>query len=161
MNSTLMGSRVIVPPSLQELKEFLGPSLLKQAHQRTLNSFHLCAGDFGNPAISVDETTSDLLELEVTSHIGVDQDLGEFSRCDDKFGNKVDCVVTVATELCRRFLVWAELAIELSQRLAVREVSMVDRGKHYLGKIQTGTVTSVVIVSIHMKDLLALNGKQT
>lgn len=110
---TLVSSRILVLPSLQKLKELLRPTLLKETHQRALDSFHLSAGDFGDPAIPIHITSRDLLELEVASDIGVNEDLGELARCDDKLGDKVDSVVTIPTEFGGRCGIGPELTIQL------------------------------------------------
>ena len=31
---------------------------------------------------------------------------------------------------------------------------------HYLSKVEAGAITSIVVVSVHVKDLLALHGQQ-
>ena len=108
-----MSSRVLILPALEELKEFLRPSLLKEAHERALDSFHLRAGDLGDLAIAVDEAACNLLELEIASDIGVNEDLGELSRGHDELWNQVNGIVAIATELGRRRLIWPELAVEL------------------------------------------------
>ena len=71
-----MSSWIFVPPALQELEEFLRPSLFKQTHERTLHSFHLCTRYFRDLAITINKAASDLLELQVTCHVGVNEDLG-------------------------------------------------------------------------------------
>ena len=96
-----MGGRVLVFPALQEFEEFLCSPLLEKPHQRALDCLHLRAWYFGDLAITVYEAASDLLELKVTSDIGMDKDLGELARGNDEFGNKVNSVVTVASKLCR------------------------------------------------------------
>ncbi len=106
-----MSSRVFVLPALKELEELLRPSLLKEAHERALQCLYLVTGDLRDLAITVDEATSNLLKLEVTRDVGVDEDLGKLSRSDDKLGNEVNGVVSVTSKLRRRALVWPELAI--------------------------------------------------
>jgi hypothetical protein len=154
----LVSSRIFVLPSLKELEELLGTALLEEAHEWALDSLHLSAGNLGDFAISVDEATSDLLELEITSNISVDKDLCEFARGDDELGNQVYGVVAVASELGRGFLVRAELAI----KLATSDVSTLPRRNPtnrviYLSKIETRAFTSIVVIAIHVEDLLALN----
>ena len=94
---TLMSSRILVLPSLQELKEFLRTSLLKKSHERALDCLHFCTGYFRDLAIAIDEATSDLLEFEVSSNVGMNKNSGEFTRSNNEFGNKIDCIVSVAT----------------------------------------------------------------
>ena len=108
-----MGSRVIVLPVLEELKELLRAAFLKETHERATNGLHLCAGNLRDLAVTEDEGASDLLELEVARDIGVDEDLRELARCDDELGHQVHGVVTVTAELGRGRLVGAELAVEL------------------------------------------------
>lgn len=75
-----MSGGIIILPSLKEFKEFLCPSLLKETHERTSDSFHFSTGNFGYLSVTVDKAASDLLEFHVSSNIGVDKDLREFSR---------------------------------------------------------------------------------
>lgn len=111
---TLMRSRIIITPVLQKLKELLRPTFLKETHQRALDSLHLGTRNLGDPAITVHKATSDLFELEITCHVGVHENLGEFTRSDDELWYKVDGVVPIASELGRGRLVWAELAVQLT-----------------------------------------------
>lgn len=108
-----MSSRIVVLPVLQELKELLGSPLLKEPHQRTPNGLHLRAGNLGNPALTINEATGDLLELKIASNIGVNEDPGELAGCNDELGNEVNGIVAVASKLRGRALVGSELAIQL------------------------------------------------
>ena len=110
---TLVGSGVIVLPSLQELEELLGAPFLEETHERALDGLHLRAGHLGDLAIAVDEAARDLLELEVARHVRVHEDARELAGRDDELGDEVDGIVAVATQLGRRGLVRPELAIEL------------------------------------------------
>ena len=74
-----MSSRVLVLPALQELEELLRPPLLEETHERALDGLHFRARHLGDLAIAVHETTSDLLELQVASDVGVDENTGQFS----------------------------------------------------------------------------------
>lgn len=107
----MLSSRIIILPILEELKEFLGPSFLEQTHQRTLDRFHFGTGDLGDSPIAVDKASGDLLELKITSNIGVNKDLRKLSRCDDEFRDKVNSIVTVTTELRRSLLSRTEMAV--------------------------------------------------
>jgi hypothetical protein len=95
ITDTLVRCRVFVLPSLQELEELLRASLLKETHQGALHSLHFCAGDFGNPAISINETPSDLLKFKITGDVGVHKDFSEFPRRNNELGNKIDGVITI------------------------------------------------------------------
>lgn len=74
-----MSSRILILPALQELEEFLGPPFLKEPHERTPHCLHLGTGNLRNLTIAVDETASDLLEFEIASDVGVDEDASEFT----------------------------------------------------------------------------------
>ena len=110
---TLVSSGILILPPLKELKELLRPPLLKEAHERATDSLHLVTWHLGDLAITVDEAACDLLELQVTSHVGVDEDLGQLARGDDELWDKVNGVVAVASKLSWGRLIWPELAVEL------------------------------------------------
>jgi hypothetical protein len=111
---TLLRRWVIVLPVLQKLKELFRPPFLKQTHERTLDGLHLCARHLGDPAITVHEASSDLLELEVASYVGMHKDFSEFSGCNDELWNEINGIVAVTTELGRRGLIWSEFAVQLN-----------------------------------------------
>ena len=123
---TLVSSRVVVFPVLQEFEELLRAALLKETHERALDCLHLRAGDLGNPAIAVYEAASDLLELQVPSDFGVNENLGQFTGGDDKLGDQVDSVVSVTAELAWGCLIWAELAVELAPIVSSLDTSAID-----------------------------------
>lgn len=104
---------ILILPPLQKLKELLCPSLLKETHERTLDSFHLSARDLGDLTVPINKASSDLLELEVSGDIGVDEDLGQLSRCNNELWNQINCVVAVPAKLSGRALVWPKLAVQL------------------------------------------------
>ncbi len=56
-----------------------------------------------------------MLELKVTGDVGVDEDLGEFTRGDDELRDQVDCVVAVATELFWGLIRSLEVTVKLSK----------------------------------------------
>lgn len=109
----LMSRRIVILPALKEFEEFLGPPLLKDAHEGALDSLHLCAGNLGDLPIPIDKASCNLLELEITGDVGVNKDLGQFSRGDNEFGNEIHGIVTVAPKLLRSYLIRTELAIKL------------------------------------------------
>jgi len=111
----LMGCRVVIFPILEEGKEVPRPPLFKEAHQGRLQRLRFIRRYLGDFAIPIDERASDLLEIEVTGDVGVDEDLGEFTGGDDELGDQVNCVVAVATELCWRLIRSLEVTIELSK----------------------------------------------
>ena len=114
-----MSRRIVVLPALQELKELLCATLLKETHQRALDCLHLRARHLRDLALAVDEAARDLLELEVAGDIGVDEDASELSGSDDELGDEVDVVVAVASQLGGRLLIRAELAVELQALVSI------------------------------------------
>ena len=110
-----MGSRILVLPILQELEEFLRPTLFKKTHQRAFDCLHFRAGDLGDLAVAIDEAAGDLLEFEVASDIGVHEDLRELSGCDDELWDEINSVIPITTEPLGRRLIWAKLSVELSR----------------------------------------------
>jgi hypothetical protein len=108
-----MGCRIFILPALQELEELLCASFLEKPHQRTLDGLHLGTGHLGDLSIPIDITSGDLLEFQISSDIGVDQNLGEFPRGDDEFGNQINVIVAIPSQLCRWFSTVPELAPEL------------------------------------------------
>ena len=117
-----MSSWILIFPALQELEELLSAALFEKTHQRASNRLHLCARNLGDLAIAIDKATGDLLELEVTSDISVNEDLGQFTRCDDELGDKVNSVVAVPSEFSGRCSVRPELAIQLDVDIHEGEV---------------------------------------
>ena len=94
-----MGGRIIVPPILQKLEKFLCAALFKYTHQWASDCLHLGAGNLGDLAVTVDEATRDLLEFEITSDIGMHEDLREFTGCYDELWNEIDGIISVTTKL--------------------------------------------------------------
>ena len=115
-----MRSGILVFPALQELEEFLRPALFEQAHQRALDGFHLRTRDLGDLALAVHVAARDLLELEVAGDIGVDEDLGELARGDDELGNEINGIISVASEVGGRGLIFTEFKVELYMARDVR-----------------------------------------
>jgi hypothetical protein len=105
--------RIIILPALNELEKPLRPPFLEQTHQRARDRLHLCAGNFRDPTVAIDEAACNLLEFKIPRDIRVHEDLGEFARSDDKFGNEIDGIVAVATEFFRCSVSGPELAPEL------------------------------------------------
>ena len=153
-----MGSRVIVLPVLEELEELLCATFLKETHEWATDSLHLCAGNLRDLAVTEDEGAGDLLELEVARNIGVDEDLRELSGCDDELGHQVHGVVAVTAELSWGCLVGAELAVELDT--VVNQSHGASDKDTCLSEVETGAVTTVVVIPVHVQDLLALDGQQ-
>ena len=108
-----MGSRVIVLPVLEELKELLRPTLFEEPHQRTPDSFELCAWNFRYLSIAEDVGGGDLLELEIPSDFSVNEHVCQFARGDDEFRDEIDCVVSVTTEVLGRFHAISEVLVHL------------------------------------------------
>jgi hypothetical protein len=96
---TLMGGRIVVLPVLQKHEERPRPSLLEQAHQAAPQRLALVRRDLVDPSIAVDVGAGDLLELEVSDDVGVDEHSGECPAGQDELGDQVDGIVTVTTEV--------------------------------------------------------------
>lgn len=126
MIRTLVGSRIFLLPSLQELEELLGPPLLEQAHEGAANSFHLVTRHLRDLSFAVDKAARNLLELQVASDIGVDKNLGELAGRDDELRDEIDSVVAVTAKFSRRSLIRPELAVQLLQQ-AYSEISVRSR----------------------------------
>ena len=108
-----MSGGIIILPSLKEFKEFLCPSFLKKTHERTFDSFHFSTGNFGYSPVTVNKAAGDLLEFHISSNIGMDKDLREFSRRNDELRDQIDGIITVSTKFRGRWLVGSEFAIQL------------------------------------------------
>lgn len=95
----LVGGRVFGLVVLNKLKEALGASLLKQAHEGGLDGLHLGGRHFGDAAVSEDVRSRDLFELHVARDVGVDEHAGEFAVGHHELGDEVhgDCVPMVAS----------------------------------------------------------------
>ena len=115
-----MSSGVLVLPPLKELEELLCSPLLKETHKGTLHSLQLVTWDLRDLSLTIDKAAGDLLELQVTSYVGVDEDLRELAGCNDELGDEVDSVVAVASKLLRGRLVWPELAVKLTRMVSCR-----------------------------------------
>lgn len=108
-----MGGRIIVLPILQEFEEFLRAALFKKTHQWAFDCLHLGAGNLRDLAVTIDEAARDLLELEITCDIRMDEDLRELSGCYDKLRDEIDGIIPVATKLSGRRLVITIFSIKL------------------------------------------------
>lgn len=153
-----MRSRIFVFPALQESEEVLCPTFLKETHERALDGLHLSAGHFGDLAVAIDVRACDLLELEITCNIRVHKDLGEFPGCHDELGNEVDGIVAVSPKLSRWRLIWAEFAEKLTRKRSDLIVDKIKREMVYLGEVQAGRITAIIIVAVNVQHLLPLDG---
>ena len=108
-----MSSRIIVPPILQELEEFLRTALFKDTHQWAFDCLHLGAGNLRDLAVTVNEAARDLLEFEITSDISMHENLREFSGCYDELWDEIDGIISVTTKLRGRSLITTEFSKEL------------------------------------------------
>jgi hypothetical protein len=104
---------IVFPPPLQELKKLSRPSLLKEAHERTLECFYFGTRNFRDSAVAIDEAARDLFELEVSSYISVDKDFGKLSRSDDELWNKIDGIIAITSKFFGRRHIWSEFPVEL------------------------------------------------
>lgn len=157
-----MSGRVVVLPVLQEHEERPRPSLLEQPHQAAPQRLALVRGDLVDPSVSVDVGPGDLLEFEVADDVGVNEHAGEGTAGQDEFGDQVDGIVTVTTEV-----VGSGRVTELLEELRVGRGDMSSGPEERrptctdLGQVQTGRSTSVVVLSVHVEDLLAALAEQS
>ena len=153
----LVSRRIIVPPVLQELEEASSPSLLEQTHQATRQRFPLVRRDLGDPAISQDIRSSNLLELQIPGDIGLDQHLSELTGCQNKFRNEIDSIVSIPAEILGRGGA-SELLVELYERF--RGCNRLQVELTYLSEVQTRRCSSIIVFSVHVQYLLALDGQK-
>lgn len=137
----LVGGGILVAPVLDELEELLCSTLLKEAHERRADGFHLGGRHLGNLAISVNVRGSDLLELEVPSDIGVNEHLRELTVGHDKFGDEINCPVAVTAPVLGRFSAGTELLVELRE-------------------VERGHLTTINLATVDVQDLLAIDGQE-
>lgn len=83
----LVGGGILLLVVLDELEELLGAALLKETHERGADGLHLAGRDLGDLSIAVDVGAGDLLELQVASDVGVDQDLDELTVGHHELGD--------------------------------------------------------------------------
>lgn len=108
-----MRGRIVFPPVLNKLKELLGASLLKDAHERGSKGLHLRGRDFGNLAIAVDKRAANLLELEIARHVRVGQEADDLTVGHHELGDQVNVVISVFAELFGDLDSLAEFAMKL------------------------------------------------
>lgn len=89
---------VVLLPVLNVEEEVAGAALLKETHKRRADSLRLVGRHLGDLAVAVNKRAGNLLELEVASDIGVDENLGELARRQDELGDEVDGVVAVTAK---------------------------------------------------------------
>lgn len=79
-----MSSRVLGVESSNPLDEGLHPALLENAHERRLESLASIRWNLGNSGLGtralLDVAASHLLELEVSSDIGGNENVGQLAR---------------------------------------------------------------------------------
>jgi hypothetical protein len=120
------------------LEEVTSASLLEETHERARDGLHLGRRDLGDAAVAVDVRGGDLLKLEVSGDVGVNEDTSELARGHHELGDEVDgdCAgrqalrlmteealptVAITSEFLWRRLPWAELLIELRGPLVTPE----------------------------------------
>lgn len=109
---------VIFPNPLEEL---LGPSLLKQTHQRRPEGFtsvrgHLCNGSLGAAAL-LHVTSRNLSELEVSGDIGGNENVGQLSVRHEQLGHEVDVPAVDTAVFLPRFLALLHVAVHFEELL--------------------------------------------
>ena len=113
---TLLGLGVVLVVALNELEEEPGPVLLKESHQRGGNGLRFGGGELGNLLVTVHVAASDLLELEVAGHIGVDENVDQILAGHHELGNHIHIVITVPAESLVERSPVLEFFVELNAR---------------------------------------------
>jgi hypothetical protein len=101
------------------LQEFLSPTLLEQTHQRRTQSLagirrHLGNGRLGTLAL-LHIAARNLLELEISCHIGGDQDVCQLAVGHEELGDQVDVPVVDSSVLLPGFLASGDVAVLLEE----------------------------------------------
>lgn len=101
------------------LDEGLHPPLLKNAHQGRLEGLGGIGGDLGHsglgPSALLHEAPRNLLELEIPSHVGRNEDVGELARRHEELGDEVDVPVVGAAVFLPWLLSLLEVAVLLEE----------------------------------------------
>ena len=137
----LVGGRVRVTPVLDEFEELFGPALLEQAHEGGSYGLHLGGGHLGDLSVSVDIRGGNLLEFEVSGHVGVDEHLCKLTIGHDEFGDEVDSPVAVAAPVFGGLGARTELFVELSE-------------------VKRGHFTTVHLAAVDVQHLFAIDGQE-
>ena len=105
------------------LQEVLRPSLFKQAHERRLKRLSCVRGYLGDGCLGsvslLHIAASDLLELQVSCHVGGDENVGELAIAHQELGYKVDVPVVHPAVLLPWLGAFLVVAILLEQGLEV------------------------------------------
>lgn len=116
---TFVSGRVLEVECADPFDERLHASLLKDAHERRLESFTCIRGDLGNSSLVasslLDVTSSNLLELEVSGNIGGNEDVGQLARRHEELGDKINIPVVEAAIVLPRLLALLEVSVLLEQ----------------------------------------------
>ena len=133
-----MRRRIIIAPLLEKFKEPLGAALLEKTHERRSDSLHFSTWHFGNAPVTVHIASADLLELEISGHIRVDEHIHNLAVSHHELWNHVYSIVTVSSDICWHRLARTELVVQLRQ-------------------VQRGTFGTIVVISVDMEYLFAFN----
>lgn len=182
-----MGRRVLLLKLANPFEELLGPSLLEKTHQRGAESLagirgHLGHGRLGAFAL-LDIAAGDLLELQVSRHVGGNQDVCQLAVGHQELRDQVNVPVIDPSVFLPRLLAGADVAVlleqlqdgsaeEHSRRTGGRTVSMLTDAASLepLSAISgpdvgvgssTGYIPSVVVIAIDMEDLVTLHAQDT
>lgn len=114
-----MSRRVLLVEFADPLQELLSTTLLKQTHERRAQSLagvrrHLGHGRLGTLAL-LDIAARNLLELEVSRHIGGDQNVCQLAVRHQQLGDQVDVPVVDSSILLPGFLASGDVAVLLEE----------------------------------------------
>ena len=84
------------------------------------------------------------------------------TRGKDEFGDEVHGVVPIASQIeVLRWASLAELLVQLAPPINVSLNAFPRCRFTYLSQVQTRTVSTVVVVPVHVENLLSINGEQS
>ena len=116
---TLVSGGVFGVKGSNPLDEGLHATLLEDAHQRGLESLAGIRWDLGDGGLGsgslLDVAASNLLEFEVSGHIGGNEDVGELARGHEELGDEIDVPVVDTAVLLPRLFASLVVAILLEE----------------------------------------------
>ena len=125
-----MGRGVIFLELANPFEELLGPSLLKETHQRRAQGFgsirgHLGHGRLGTLAL-LDIAASDLLELQVSRHVGGNQNVCQLAVGHQQLRDQVNVPVVGPPVFLPGLVAGGNIAVLLKQLRGRSAVNMTD-----------------------------------
>lgn len=114
---TLMCSGVFDIEGADPFYEALHSSLFEDAHEGGTQGLSSVGGNLGNGSLGfstlLNETASDLLELEIAGNVGGNENVGQLAGGHEELRDQVDVPVVGSTIFLPRLLAFCEVAILL------------------------------------------------